>query len=73
MGDNGDTFDVAVNGNGQFTPGRIVGDTAVLVRTSLGEFHIRAVPPDGTVAFDETEPGTTKAGAMSKPVVRWDW
>jgi hypothetical protein len=60
--DNGDTFDVAVNGNGEFTPGRIVGDTAVLVPTSFGEFHFTAVLPDGTVAFDETEPGTTKGG-----------
>ena len=52
--DNGDTFDVAVNGNGEFTPGRIVGDTGVLVPTSFGEFHITAVLPYCTVAFDET-------------------
>jgi uncharacterized membrane protein len=59
--DNGQAYDVAVAGNGDFTPGRVVGSQQVLVPTSFGDFHIRAVLPDGTVVEDSF-PGSTKGG-----------
>jgi hypothetical protein len=57
----GDTFTVVVNGNGAFTPGRVVDTNQVLVPVSFGEFTFRAVLPDGTV-IEETEPGIAKGG-----------
>lgn len=53
--DNGDSFEVVVNGNGSFTPGRIVGSRGVLVPIGFGNFGYRAVTPDGQV-FEETFP-----------------
>ena len=59
--DDGQEFEVVVNGNGEFTPGRVVGTNQVLVPVSFGEFTFRAVLPDGEV-IEETEPGSTKGG-----------
>jgi hypothetical protein len=59
--DNGQTYDVAVNGNGEFTPGRIVDSTGVLIPVSFGESTFTATLPDGTVLSD-TEPGSAKGG-----------
>lgn len=59
--DNGQTFDVVVNGNGSFTPGRIVGSTGVLVPIAFSDFGSRAVTPDGEV-FEETFPGEDLKG-----------
>lgn len=59
--DDGHTYDVVVNGNGAFTPGRVVGSTRVLVPTSFGEFSFAAVLPDGTVET-ETFPGEDPKG-----------
>ena len=58
--DNGQTYNVAVNSNGDFTPARIIGSTGVLVPVSFGEFTFTATAPDGTVLFSETEPGSAK-------------
>ena len=53
--------DVEVNGNGAFTPGRVVGDTAVILPTSFGDFVFRAVLPDGTVV-EGSEPSLDVKG-----------
>lgn len=47
--DNGASFDVVVNGNGSFTPGRVVGSTGVLIPIAFSDFGFRAVTPDGEV------------------------
>jgi hypothetical protein len=59
--DDGQTFSVEVNGNGEFTPGRVVGTNQVLVPVSFGEFTFRAVLPDGTM-IEDSEPGSAKGG-----------
>ena len=56
--DNGQSFDVRVNGNGAFTPGHIVGQTSVLVPIAFGDFFFRAELPSGEViedSFDEVD------------------
>lgn len=60
--DNGQTFDVVVNGNGQFTPGRIVGSTGVLVPVSFGDFFFRAESPAGEELAEGSFPGSAKGG-----------
>ena len=57
----GNTYEVVVNGNGAFTPGRLVGSTGVLVPTAFGETTFRAELPDGEV-IEETEPASAKGG-----------
>jgi hypothetical protein len=59
--DDGNTYDVVVSGNGQFTPGRLVGSNGVLVPTAFGETTFRAVTPSGEVV-EETEPASAKGG-----------
>lgn len=60
--DNGMSYDVEVNGNGSFTPGRIVGSTGVLIPTAFGDFAFRAVLPDGTVVEDSDPSVEAKGG-----------
>jgi hypothetical protein len=61
--DNGQTYQVATNnGNGDWTPGFILGSQQRIILSSFGEFHFTATAPDGTVLFDETEPGNAKGG-----------
>lgn len=55
----GSRFVVEVNGNGEFTPGLIVGSNGVLVPISFGTFTFTAELPDGTVITD-SEPGSAK-------------
>lgn len=58
---NGETFEVVVNGNGEFTPGRLVGSTRVLIPTAFDDFSFQAVLPNGTVTGG-AEPGSAKGG-----------
>ena len=51
-----------VNGNGSFTPGRIVGSTGVIVPIAFGEFWFHAVLPGGEVVEDTLEEGESKGG-----------
>lgn len=53
--DNGESFDIVVNGNGNWTPGRVVGSTRVLIPVAFGDFSFRAELPDGQV-IEETFP-----------------
>ena len=65
--DNGQTYQVATNnGNGDWTPGFILGSQQRIIPTSFGDFHFLATAPDGTVLFDETEPGNAKGGGHVK-------
>jgi hypothetical protein len=59
--DDGNTYDVIVNGNGQFTPGRVTDSTRVFVVTEFGEITFRAVPP-GEEAIEMTDPPAAKGG-----------
>ena len=69
--DNGQHYTVQVNGNGEFTPGRIVGSTGVLVPSVIGPLHFHGVGPNGQVVFDETEPAAVKGngGTGRQPTV----
>ena len=49
---NRETYTVEVNGNGSFTPGRVVGSTLVVIPVAFGDFLFRAELPDGTVIED---------------------
>jgi hypothetical protein len=61
--DNGQTVEVAVNGNGDFTPGHLVGGTAVYVVQSL-DATFTFTPPGG--------PTETQHFARSKGNVHGD-
>ena len=50
----GQVFSVEVNGNGAFTPGRIVGSTGVLIPTGF-EFDFAATSPSGVTLYEDTE------------------
>ena len=60
--DNGRSYEVVVNGNGSFTPGRIVGQTGVIVPVEFGAFEFEAVLPDGSTVGDFLEEGESKGG-----------
>lgn len=62
--DNGVTYEIAVAGNGQFTPGHDVASTSMLVPTAFGEITITATDPEGNVTT-ETIPPVSK-GSSSK-------
>lgn len=53
--DNGQTYDVWVNGNGDFTPGHVVDSTTVFVPISFGDVAFTVVTPDGAVTEIEEE------------------
>ena len=57
--DNGNSYVVAVNGNGDFTPARDTESTSVFVPLSFGDFTSTVTFPDGT-SITETEPGGAK-------------
>lgn len=59
--DDGRVVEVEVNGNGAFTPGRIVDDTGLILPTSFGDFVFTAVLPNGTV-IEGSEPGGEQKG-----------
>lgn len=59
--DNGQAYEVVVSGGGEFTPGRIVSTTGVVIPIGFGDFFFRAELPDGTV-ITETEPGGVGKG-----------
>jgi hypothetical protein len=56
------TFPVVINGNGEFTPGRRVDSTQVLIPTAFGETQFQAVLPDGGVVGPFSELGSSKGG-----------
>jgi hypothetical protein len=62
----GATYWLAVNGNGDFTPGHDVNSTAMLIPTSFGEFHGVITDDTGAVVDEFTDPATAK-GNSTKP------
>ena len=60
--DNEETYDIVVNGNGSFTPGRIVNSTGVLVPIAFGDFTFSAVTPDNEVVVGSLDEGESKGG-----------
>jgi hypothetical protein len=59
--DNGESYSVVVNGNGEYTPARDTGSTTVLVPISFGNFSYHIVLPDGAV-IDGSDPGAEYKG-----------
>jgi hypothetical protein len=64
--DNGVTYRIVVNGNGEFTPAHDVDSNSILVPTEFGPFVGTVTDPDGNVVDTIDEPGSTK-GRSSKP------
>lgn len=60
--DNGQSYDVVVNGRGEFTPGHIVGSNQVIVPISFGDFVFRAEDPQGNLIVEGSEPDSSKGG-----------
>ena len=66
--DNGQAYDVVVNGNGEFTPAHDLDSNAVLKPFAFGELTITVTDPgDNTRTF--TEPATAKRNAGKKDLV----
>ena len=57
--DNGNSYVVEVNGNGDFTPARDTESNSVFVPLAFGDFVSTVTFPDGT-SITETEPGIAK-------------
>ena len=57
--DNGNSYVVEVNGNGDWTPARDTAGNQVLVPLAFGDFVSTVTFPDGT-SITETEPGSAK-------------
>lgn len=55
------TYTVAVNGQGAWTPGRVVGSNKVLHPTSFGEVHGTVTFKDGSGSDEFTDPPMTRA------------
>ena len=58
--DNGNSYVVEVNGDGEFTPARDTASNSVFVPLSFGEFTGTITYPDGTVENLPPEPGIAK-------------
>jgi hypothetical protein len=63
--DNGITYEVAVNGNGAFTPGHDLASTAILVPTAFGEFHGTLTDGDGNLIDEFVDPAVVKGSSGS--------
>ena len=59
------SYQVAVNGNGDFTPGNDTGSTTVVVPIAFENQRFVATAPDGTVLADETDPGRMAKGSVA--------
>ncbi|MBC7307009.1 MAG: hypothetical protein H5T80_08760 [Dietzia sp.] len=54
--DDGVSYEVAVHGNGLFTPGRLLEGRGAIIPASIGDFTFSALLPDETIITGE-EPG----------------
>lgn len=61
--DNGQSYEVVVNGNGQFTPAHDTSSTAVFIPVSFGTFTGSIRNTQGQVVDIFTEPGSEKGQA----------
>ena len=65
--DNGKSYTVNTNGNGEFTPGLVADGTAVFVPIAFGDFSFTVTDGSGNVVDSGTEPGAAK-GQSAKGV-----
>lgn len=61
--DNGVTYEVVVNGNGDFTPAHDLASTSMLVPTWFGPFHGVVTDSEGTVVDEFTDPAQSKGAS----------
>ena len=69
--DNGESYVVWVNGNGEFTPGHAADSTAVLVPVAFGDFHGIVRDTQGNIVDEFDEPPSLKgnsARSVKNPV-----
>lgn len=64
--ENGKNYVVAVNGNGEFTPGHDTASTTVLVPTSFSGFTFVVTNENDEVLFIEEDPSTSSKGSSGK-------
>jgi hypothetical protein len=63
---NGESYEIVVQGNGAWTPGRIVGSTGVLVPIAFSfEFTAVTPPPDSTIVEMEFPPDLKGGGNVA--------
>lgn len=60
------TFDVVVNGNGEWSPGHLLAGNGVVIPVSFGEETITVRDAEGNVVDQFTEPATTKGRARTR-------
>lgn len=65
--DNGHTYNVVANGNGQFTPAHDLDSNAVLIPVAFGETTFTVTDSSGTVVATETQPPVSKGSSASNP------
>lgn len=58
------SYTIAVNGNGEFTPGNAAGSTTMAIPIAFQNEHFVATAPDGTVLADETNPDREVKGQV---------
>ena len=64
--DNGKSYRVVVNGNGEFTPGHDLDSTAVLIPLAFGPFTGTVTDSDGNVVETINEPGSSKGESAKR-------
>ncbi len=67
--DNGQTYDIVVNGNGQWTPAHDLNSNAILKPFAFGPFTGTVTDPQGNVVEQFTEPGESKRAARNQRLV----
>ena len=67
--DNGQTYDIVVNGNGEWTPGHDLNSNAILKPFGFGQFTGTLTDPQGNVVEQFTEPGESKRAAANQRLV----
>ena len=65
--DNGHTYPVTTNGNGEFTPAHDTSSTSVLVPTSFHGFSFTITDADGHVVDSFTDDSVESKGRSEKP------
>ena len=64
--DNGQTYDIVVKGNGEFTPAHDVGSTGTFVATSFGSATGTLTTATGAVVDSFSDPASQKGGQAGK-------
>lgn len=60
------TFDVVVNGNGDWTPGHRLDGNGVVIPVTFGESTVVVRDAEGNVVEEGTEPAITKGSARAR-------